>query len=278
VKDSDAGQAWYDSLMKQYAAWGVDLLKVDCIGDHPYKADEIRMIRRAIDKTGRPMILSLSPGPMDLAHADEASKLANMWRISDDEWDVWSTASGKNWPQGIKEQFPRLAAWAKYAGPGTWADADMLAVGELRPAPGWDKPRNTRLTPEERRTLLTLWAMARSPLIVGANLTLLDEPTLKLLTNKDVIAIDQTATKSEQTSDNTVKGNRVIGWRAELPGDRIAIAYFNLGEKPVVMGHNIGDFGSGRAVRDVWEQQELGAKKLIDMRIPPHGCVLYLVH
>jgi alpha-galactosidase len=284
VKENAAGQAWYDSLMRQYAAWGVDLLKVDCIGDHPYKVDEIRMIRRAIDKAGRPMVLSVSPGPMDLAHADEAAKLANMWRISDDEWDVWSTSNEKKWPQGVKDQFPRLAAWAKYAKPGTWPDADMLAIGELRPAPGWDKPRYTRLSEDERKTLITLWAMSRSPLIVGANLTLLDETTLKLLTNKDVIAIDQTATKSEEDLKmlNKNYGTDAVSWRAELPDGRVALAFFNLGEKLIKESYHDGDLGNPqpftRSVRDVWAQKELGVQSSLSMTVPPHGCVLYLLH
>ncbi len=99
VKDNAAGQAWYDSLLKQYAGWGVDLLKVDCISDHPYKVSEIRMIRKAIDRSGRPMVLSLSPGPTALEHAEEVGSLSSMWRISDDVWDVWSSG-GKPFPQG----------------------------------------------------------------------------------------------------------------------------------------------------------------------------------
>ena len=216
VRDNAAGQAWYDSLLRQYASWGVDLLKVDCIASHPYKLDEIEMIRRAIDKTGRPIVLSLSPGPTSLDHAAEVGRLSNMWRIADDEWDVWSSSQRAPWPQGVKDQFARTAAWAKYAGPGHWPDADMLPIGELRPEPGWGEARASRLTPDEQRTELTLWSMARSPLIVGANLTLLDAPTLALLTNRDLIAIDQTSTKSFellQEADLTV-------WQAELPDGR----------------------------------------------------------
>ena len=121
VKDTAAGQAWYDSLLQQYAAWGVDLLKVDCISDHPYKADEIRMIRKAIYKTGRPMVLSLSPGPTDLSHADEVVALSNMWRVSNDVWDYWTNP--RPFPKSVSSQFARLAGWAKYAGPGHWPDA-----------------------------------------------------------------------------------------------------------------------------------------------------------
>ena len=97
-EDNAAGQAYYDSVMAQYAAWGVDFLKVDCIADHPYKADEIRMIAAAIAKTKRPMVLSLSPGPTQLAHAAEVGKYANMWRIADDIWDGW-TFPGQRVPE-----------------------------------------------------------------------------------------------------------------------------------------------------------------------------------
>ena len=278
VKDNAAGQAWYDSLITQYAAWGVDLLKVDCIGDHPYKVDEIRMIRRAIDKTtaktGRPMVLSLSPGPMNLSHADEVGTLANMWRISDDEWDIWQTNG--HFPQGVKDQFPRLAAWERYAKPGTWPDADMLALGELRPSPGWGAPRCSRLTPDEQKTLLTLWAMARSPLILGSNLTLLDDATLKLLTNRDLIAIDQTATRSEQVS-----GGAVVEWRADLPDGQVARAFFNTGDQSASVELTMLDginLRTPHRVRDVWAQQELGALRHLKRDIPPHGCLLFLLH
>jgi alpha-galactosidase len=279
VKDNAAGQAWYDSLLRQYAAWGVDLLKVDCISDHPYKLDEIQMIRRAIDKTGRPMVLSLSPGPTSLSHADEVATLANMWRISNDEWDVWDSQETK-FPQGVKSQFARLAAWEKYAKPGAWPDADMLALGELKPFPGWGKARTTMLTPDEQKTLITLWAMARSPLIVGANLTLLDDATTKLLTNRDVLAIDQTATKSDQVDEmkNKPHAAAVVSWRAELPGGKVALAFFNLGDTVARMEQNDGYLTGGRLVRDAWDQRELGTRHDLDIEIPPHGCKLFILH
>jgi hypothetical protein len=276
IKDNAAGQAWYDSLLRQYAGWGVDILKVDCIGDHPYKVSEIRMIRRAIDKTGRPIVLSLSPGPMNLSHADEVVTLANMWRISDDEWDLWKADS--HFPQGIFDQFPRLAAWQKYAKPGTWPDADMLAIGELRPNPGWGKARTSRLTPDEQRTLLTAWSMAHSPLILGANLTLLDDATLKLLTNRDLIAVDQVSTKN----DLSAPGNTPV-WSAELPNGQIALAFFNLTDKPTITDYNDGYFTPmsdkpGHLVRDAWTGQELGNKTSLSVTLPPHGTALYILH
>jgi hypothetical protein len=277
VKDNAAGQAWYDSLLRQYAAWGVDLLKVDCIADHPYKADEIGMIRRAIDKTGRPMVLSLSPGPTNLSHAEEVGKLANMWRISNDEWDVWDSG-GKDFPQGVKDQFARVAAWERYAKPGNWPDADMLPVGELRPAAGWGEPRRSRLTPDEQRTEITLWAMARSPLIVGANLTLLDEATLALLTNPEVIALDQTATDSAEV----LHEGELTAWRARLQDGRYALALFNTGEEPLRVNRPlnsiVAEWGAvPHSVRDVWQGKDLPRERKVSATVAPHGCVLLMM-
>lgn len=278
VRDNAAGQAWYDSLLRQYAGWGVDFLKVDCISDHPYKASEIRQLRRAIDRSGRAMVLSLSPGPTQLSHAEEVGSLANMWRVSNDVWDVWEPAPGQEFPISIKSQFARLAAWEPYAKPNNWPDADMLPFGELKPAPGDGKPRTSRLTLEEQRTQLTLWSVARSPLIVGANLTLLDLPTLGLLTNRDLLRVNQTATHSEQV----LKEGDLIAWRADLPGGEKAIALFNTGETELNLMRRLEDFGKdlgGRdwAVRNVWGGGAAVSGHEFAERIAPHGCVLLLL-
>ncbi len=280
VKDDAAGQAWYDSLLRQYAGWGVDYLKVDCIADHPYKVSEIRQIHRAIAKSGRAMVLSLSPGPTQLAHAEEVGSLANMWRISDDVWDRWQKAPEQTieFPQSVKAQFARLAAWQTYAKPNNWPDADMLPMGELKPSPGDGKPRTSRLTPEEQRTQVTLWAIARSPLILGANLTLLDPPTMALLTNADLIRVNQTATHSSQV----LQDGDLVAWRADLPGGEKAIGLFNLGDTEMNLTKQLSDFGKdlgGRdwAVRNVWGGGVAVAGHEFVERVPAHGCVLLLM-
>jgi hypothetical protein len=279
VKDTPAGQAWYDSLLSQYAGWGIDLLKVDCISNNPYKADEIRMIRKAIDKTGRPIVLSLSPGPTALDHAAEVGQLSNMSRISNDIWDYWVNPRG--WPIAVSSQFARLAAWAQYAKPGFWPDADMLPLGELRPVPGDGQPRTTRLTPTEQQTMLTLWAIARSPLILGANLTLLDDATLKLLTNRDLIRVDQTATRSAQV----LHSGNVIAWTADLPPDSpdgsIALALFNTGDDQVVVDSSFEAFQLAAAtyrVKDAWTGKNLGKLKSVpNLTLQPHASILWLL-
>jgi alpha-galactosidase len=262
VRDNAAGQAWYDSLLRQYASWGVDLLKVDCIADHPFKLDEIEMIHRAIQKTGRPIVLSLSPGPTALAHAADVTRLANMWRIADDEWDVWSAPPGKTFPQGVKDQFARLAAWAPYAQPGNWPDADMLPLGQLRPQPGWGEPRASRLTPDEQRT----------------EITLLDEPTLALITNRELIEINQTATRSFELLH---QGDFIV-WQANLPGNRIALALFNTSDSPInpngafaELSPTLGDHPWN--VRDVWAGKELGPQRRVTTDLAPHACRLLIL-
>jgi hypothetical protein len=282
IKNNAAGQAWYDSLLRQYAAWGVDLLKVDCISDHPYKEDEIRMIRRAIDKTGRPIILSLSPGPTSTDHAPAVGELATMWRVSEDVWDIWDSKSAQKFPQSIKNQFERASAWDHFKfAPGHWPDMDMLPLGELRPSPGWGDPRHTRLTPDEQRTLITLWAMSRSPLILGANLTLVDDATLRLLTNRTVLRIDQRA----QASGETYHVGALLIRRAELPPERNptpVVALFNLGDTPLVVDMNTTDLGLRKGSRktipitDVWTGKNLDQINRVHLTLAPHACVLLM--
>jgi hypothetical protein len=281
VKDTPAGQAWYDSLLSQYATWGVDLLKVDCIASHPYKIAEIRMIRRAIDKAGRPMVLSLSPGPTALDNAAEVSAVAQMWRISDDIWDFWTNP--KPWPRSVLSQFQTTAAWAQYAKPGNWPDADMLPLGELSPSPGDGQPRTTRLTHTEQQTLLSLWAMARSPLILGANLTQLDGATLDLLTNRELIQIDQTAIASREV----LHSGSVIAWTADLPagfpdGYTAALGLFNTGDTQQVIDSSFEAYNLAPdtyRIHDVWTGKNLTKVKSIqNLTLEPHTCTLWLLH
>ena len=276
VNDNKAGQDWYDSLLRQYAAWGVDLLKVDCIADHPYKPAEIRQIALAIQHSGRDIALSLSPGPTSVEHHAEVAELAQMWRISDDIWDIWDSGAQK-WPIGIKNQFENAARWAEYSRPGNWPDADMLPVGELRPFPDVGPgPRHTRLTVNEQQTQLSLWAMARSPLIVGANLTHLDEQTLRLLTNADVLSIDQTATASRQVLRN---GDLVV-WSADLPGSRHALAAFNLGEKPMAIDRELASFGLSEghySAKNAWTGERLRMNSRLTFALEPHATTVLIL-
>ena len=270
-----AAQAYYDSLAQQYAGWGVDFLKVDCIADHPYKGEEIRLISQALHKVGRPIVLSLSPGPTALDKADEVSKYAQMWRISDDMWDLWH--SDTEFPSGILNQFARTAKWAQYSGPGHWPDADMLPIGRLEPAAGWGKPRATRLTHDEQRTLLTLWAMARSPLIMGGNLTLCDKWTKSLLTNPEVIAVDQHSHGNREV----LRTEKLIAWYADTVDDEQALTSFmNITDYVLSLEQSwtdVGLSGGKHSVRDLWKRKDLGSMDRVKIHLEPHASVLYRV-
>jgi hypothetical protein len=270
---SPAAQAYDDSIVRLYAGWGVDFLKVDCISSHPYKADEIRMLSGALRKVRRPIVLSLSPGPAPLDKATELRRYSHMWRISDDIWDVWS--SDKDFPQGVGNQFARAAKWAAFSGPGHWPDADMLPLGRLEPAAGWEKPRATRLTHDEQRTLLTLWSIFRSPLIMGGNLPLCDEWTQSALTNAELIGVDQHSTGNHAL----VSTDKAAVWLATPEsGDGAFIAVFNLDAAPQSFHYTWKDLGLKRAnyrLRDLWEHQDLGSQEFVDVTLPAHGSAIY---
>jgi hypothetical protein len=277
VADNEAGQAWYDSLLKEYAAWGVDFLKVDCIADHPYRPSEIRQIGRAIRKAGRPMVLSLSPGPARIANVGEMARWAQMWRISDDLWDSWAFPHpdpATEFPNGILSAFDRLALWNAYAGPNRWPDADMLPFGSLRPHPGWGDPRDARLTAEETRTAFTLWAIARSPLILGGNLTEMEPPLRALLTNADIIALDQGKRASRPLLALPASLAHARIWLSGPKGRGIdTVAIFNLSEAPLAVDapwSALGLPGGSFAACELWTRTELSASSRAQATVAPH--------
>lgn len=276
VKDNRAGQAYYDSMADLYAKWGLDFLKVDCIS-HPWNGPEIAMIRRALDQSGRSIVLSLSPGPTPLSAADAATHYAQMWRISDDMWDIWSKpASAPEFPQSLSAQFGLIAQWESHAGPGHWPDADMLPIGYLGPHTGWGKPRQSRFTHDEVRTLLTLWSIGRSPLFLGSNLLRMDAFTENSITNPEVIAVDQYSQNNHQVIS---KEDQVV-WMASAPqhqGDYIAL--FNLSSQPRTVTYTWQQLGItyGRCpVRDLWQRKELPTTGEITVTLAPHASALYL--
>jgi len=285
VRNNSAGQAYYDSVIQLYASWGVDFLKVDCISS-PYKAASIHMIDAAIKKSGRPIVLSLSPGPTPLAEAADVSRSAQLWRISNDFWDLWSSPHDANsFPQSLKNQFPLLAQWAPYAGikdgSGRWPDADMLPIGYLGPHPGWGKPRRSRFTPAEARTLITLWSIARSPLILGANLTQMDPATESLLTNPEVLAVDQHTTGNYAVA-TAIKNGNIVFWTARESSGPI-IAVFNRSDRPArvitppwkKLGSQFGLDHATYKVRDLWQRKDLGPRRSLSVTLPPHGAALF---
>jgi hypothetical protein len=193
-------QEYYNSVFALIAAWGVDLVKVDDLS-RPYHQPEIEGIRKAMDNSGRAMVLSTSPGETPLASGAHVSQHANMWRISDDFWDQWVP---------LYEQFQRLHDWTPYRGPGYWPDGDMLPLGNIRAleANNW-----TRFTTNEQRTLMTMWSIARSPLIMGGHMPNNDAFTLSMLTNAEVLSVNQASANNRQL----FRKSDAIAWTADVP-------------------------------------------------------------
>ncbi|MBW8844770.1 MAG: glycoside hydrolase family 27 protein, partial [Burkholderiales bacterium] len=255
-------QAYYDSVFALYASWGVDFIKMDDMS-RPYDAHapEIEAAHHAILRTKRPMLLSLSPGETPVSRAEHVRQHAQMWRISDDFWDEW---------HALEAQFTRLENWNPWRRPGAWPDPDMLPLGRL--ALG---ERNTKFTPDEQRTLMTLWAITRSPLIMGGDLRHLDEPTLALLTNAEVLAVDQA---SADNRPHFVE-DFVRIWSAKpADGKGRYVALFNPTDKAREVGIALRDLGLDgvRQVRDLWARKPLDtASGRFAQVLPSHGAGLY---
>ncbi|HEX9782423.1 MAG TPA: glycoside hydrolase family 27 protein [Opitutaceae bacterium] len=265
------GQEYYDSIFEMLASWGIDFIKVDDIS-RPYDSTqkgEIEAIRKAIDRTGRPIVLSLSPGETPLQVGAHVNQHANMWRISDDFWDAW--------PQ-LLAQFKRLHDWTPHRVTGAWPDADMLPLGAV------EFGRPTRFTRDEQVTHVTLWCIARSPLLHGGDMTKTDDFTLSLLTNEEVLAVNQRSEKNRQlfrTDDG------LAAWVASVPGSTATyLAVFNLraaaADDPAsakaaipVKLSGLGVAGAAQ-VRDLWQKKDLETVRgTFAPEVPAHGARLF---
>lgn len=271
VRDLPEGQAYYDSLLRLYASWGVDFIKCDDICNtnlyrNPYAArHEVEMIAKAIERCSRPIVLSLSPGPAVLEQAWHYEKHANMWRITDDFWD--------SWPH-LLAMFARCELWQNHVAPGCYPDCDMLPLGRV--GQGFGAARNTRFTPDEQRTMMTLWCLFGSPLMVGAELTQLDDWTLSLLTNARVLSLRSPAHRPWQIR----RDDQSAVWSVchQETGERHA-ALFNLGDEAAEISVPLSELhlpSPPNRLCDLWSGDSLPAPQdVLSAVIPAHGCVLY---
>lgn len=256
-------QAFYDSQLALFAEWGVDFVKLDDVLHPPTQSIEIAAYSRAVDRCGRPIVLSLSPGKaLSLAHLEELRENAEMWRISDDLWDDWDA---------LLEMFQRAARWAPHQVPGAWGDADMLPLGRIGIRAHVGEDRLSRLTFEEQRTMLTLWCMMRSPLMFGGHLPDTPAETLALLRNPEVLAL-----LDNRGSREVVRDHSLVVWRADLD-DAEACAVFWLGDEPADVDVHLADVGSAHRTRarDLWEGADVPVENgTFRVHVPAHGARL----
>ncbi|MBS5385203.1 MAG: glycoside hydrolase family 27 protein [Acutalibacteraceae bacterium] len=269
-------EEYYDSLFKLYASWGVDFVKVDDIANtefspqNPYSADkEIEMIRAAIDRSGRDMVLSLSPGPAPLNKAEHLSKNANMWRISGDFWDRWDK---------LLNMFSFCEKWYPYVKDGSFPDCDILPLGKLCIDGSYmgDMGRDSGFTKEEQKTMMTLWAVFRSPLFFGGELRLTDNYTLSLVTNPEVINVNQ---NSEKPLFVYNKGGIAV-WQTKIE-NCTAVAVFNLSDEEKHYKLSFSDLGleNVRAVRDLWARKDIPkCENDVVVSLKPHSSEFFEIY
>lgn len=223
VPGKPGAQEYYNSLFELYASWGLDFVKIDDLSSPIYFEEEINMIRKAIDRTGRKIVLSTSPGETPIAHADHVQKNANMWRTVGDFWDSW---------QQLKEHFEVFERWNKWRSYGAYPDGDMLPMGKIGIRAERGNPRMTNFTPDEQYTLMTLWSIFKSPLMFGGNLPDNDPFTLSLLTNKKVLKVLNESINNKPLFTDENKA----AWIADEPGTGAKyLAVFNTTDQKIAI-------------------------------------------
>jgi hypothetical protein len=272
---TEAGRAWYASIAKQYAEWGVDYIKCDDIanlqqGTNRYPQAEVEVLSDALRASGRSIVLSLSPGPALVEKSASLKQSANLWRISMDFWDNWLA---------LNRNFDLFAKWQANGAPGHWPDGDMIPFGhiairncDIHP------PRWTWFKRDEQLTLMSLWSLAPSPLMLGMNMPDNDDWTTALLTNPEVLALNQDP-HGKRAKRISVPGMNADVWLRELADGSHAVGFFNRTNKTVSVKLNWKQTGLGikPEVRDLWLRQDLQPQKDFSAEIPTHGCVLLRV-
>jgi alpha-galactosidase len=257
-------QAYYDSIAELYASWGVDYVKADDM-TRPYRGPEIHALSVALRKTGRPIVLSLSPGPAPLDKYEDLKANAQLWRISDDFWDRWID---------IKNQFGLMRAWQSKVQSGGWPDADMLPLGHIGIRAERGDDRVSLLTHDEQYTLMSMWSIFRSPLMFGGDLPSSDAFTIAILTNPEVLEVNQ---HSENGRESYREGD-TIAWTADIPGSTSRyLTISNLGdtEKAIHLPwKSVGVVAGKVQVRDLWLHKDLGSSDAITLPLRPHASVL----
>lgn len=274
---TDGAQEYYDSVFELYAEWGIDFVKVDDICNtvfnplKPYSAKaEIEMIRAAIDKCGREIVLSLSPGPADISVAEHLAEHADMWRITCDFWDRW---------EDVYAMFEKCRVWSPHVKEGAWPDCDMLPLGRLsiRGNEFGLHERDTRLTRSEQQVLMTLWCIFRSPLMFGGNLCDNDEWTRELITNEEVLSLLSHSHGASEVMRSTDK--EIVVWKSFGDNGETYAAIFNnycLDNNAFVTLETLKMEKGVYQLRDMWSKEDLNSvDSSIKALVPSHGVRLF---
>ncbi len=257
---------WYRSQAELWASWGVDYVKVDDLAAPHYHEEECELIRDALDATGRPIALSLSPGDSELPRARHYAQHAQAWRISNDFWDTW---------RQLEAQYELCAAWAPYAKDGHWPDADMLPLGHiaLRSSEYEVTERRCRFTPAEQKSMMSLWCLVRSPLMLGGELRDNTPDDLALITRADVLQVSRSARDPRRV----VKDGADQIWAAECEDGGAYLLLLNTAGYDRKMTFTLDETGlTGHTLKNLWtgEMSEIGSG-IHSVDIEAHGACLF---
>lgn len=270
LKNDEAGRAYYDSIFSLYASWGVDFIKCDDIcRELPHEEPEMIMLSQSLNDCGRDMVLSLSPGPALLEKAELYKQVSNMWRITDDFWDDWKL---------LYAMFERAEKWSIHTGAGHYPDADMLPIGPLRQ--DYNKSDRTRFTRDEQITMMTLWSIFRSPLMIGGEMTGFDAFTMGIITNEAVLKMHSDSRHAHQVFRREINGIEHVVWCASSPEGGLYTAVFNAGEEDSEVSIPLEELEIYHPVSatELWSGQKGVFEGSINVSIPKHGAMVFLLN
>ncbi len=263
--------SFVEADVKQWEEWEVDYLKYDW---NPNTRFHTKEMFDALRKLDRDIILSLS-NTAPLADAPFFMEHSECWRTTGDIRDTWKSINAIGFSQD---------KWIPFCRPGAWPDADMLVLGLV----GWGpKLHYTKLTPDEQYTHMSLWALFASPLLIGCDMARLDDFTLSLLTNDEVIEVNQDPLGYHAVPVWRKSDNSQVIYVKHLEDGSLAVGMFNRGNKPANISINprmLGLYDGNRTVRDLWRQKDVGTltddpgKGRYTALVPAHGVVLVKVY
>jgi len=263
----EGAQAYYNSIINLYASWGVDFIKCDDLS-RPYHKDEIEMLRKAIDNCGRNIVLSMSPGETPIAQGQHAMQHANMWRTIDDFWD--------NWPE-LKAHFDIFKRWNQYRANGAYPDGDMLPLGHLGIKAERGVDRQSLFTNDEQYTVMTLWAIFKSPLMFGGDLPTSNQFAISLITNKDVLNV----LKYSKGNKELYRDGDIIAWTAtDASGKHVYLALFNSSDTAITANVSLMDklnLAGKHAIKNLWSGEVIKPAYSITTTVNAHGSLLYSI-
>ncbi|MBQ8687062.1 MAG: glycoside hydrolase family 27 protein [Ruminococcus sp.] len=268
--EKEGAREYYDSLFSLYASWGVDFIKCDDIArELPHEEAELCMLSESLHSCGREMILSLSPGPAPLEKAELFKQISNMWRITDDFWDDWNL---------LYDMFFRTEKWCIHTGAGHWPDADMLPIGPIKQ--DYHPDIRTAFTENEQITMMTLWSIFRSPLMIGGEMTGFDAFTMRLLTNAGILRMHRTARHSHPVWRKEIDGTEHILWTAACAEGGQYAAVFNTGDADSTISILLSDMeieGDVRC-RELWSGEAVSCTGgSLTVSLEKHGAKAYFI-